>query len=113
MSKRFVSLSAISGTYRVTFLDGDPVEVEVIGADVMRWEQVNQKSFFASDPSLSRIAWVVWAAMRRQRLTDLEVSAFIASVADLEQGRDTTGEDDEDEEGVALPDPTEADITAL
>lgn len=107
----FVSLAVVAGLYRVTLVEQEPVDVNVIGADIMRWEQVNGKSFFEGAAGLSRIAWVAWAAMRRQKLTDLEVADFIAQVADLE--RQAEAEDDEDDEEAAeLPTPTGAVGTA-
>ena len=98
------SMAGVTGAYRVTLTGEEPVEVTLIAADIMRYEQVNAKSFFSGDVSLSRIAWVVWAAMRRTKRTDLEVAEFLARVEDIESEDDGAEEDEDD--GVQLPDPT-------
>ena len=111
MAREFVSLAGITGDYRVTLQDRDPLDVAVIGADVMRWEQINQRSFFEGTPSLSRIAFVCWAALRRTKQLDIPVEQFLRDVVDVEQS--TPADDDaEDEAGAVLADPIEAGITA-
>lgn len=114
MSKQFQSVALVTGDYEVKLVnDEEPIIVRVIGADILRWEQVNQGSFYAGEVSLSRMAWVVWAALRRQRKTDLEVSAFLAQVEDLAVEREMAEDDEaEDDDSAWLPDPTEADTTA-
>lgn len=109
MAAEFTSLAVIAGLYRVKLIDAEPVEVRVIGADILRWEQVNGKSFFAGEVGLSRIAWVLWAAMRRGKLTALEVADFMAAVEDLEkQDDEPPAEAEDDNEGAELPTPTRA-----
>ena len=109
---QFHSLTAVTGLYQAKLVgDAEALEVRVIGADVLRWEQVNQKSFFAGEVGLSRIAWIVWAALRRTKTLDVEVAEFMASLEDVLAESDEVDED-EDDDGVELPTPTEADFTA-
>ena len=105
----YTSLAIVAGDYRVTLVDAEPVLIRIIGADILRWEQVNGKSFFAGEVGLSRLAWIAWAAMTRKKLTELSVADFMASLEDLEkqdEEPEQSGEVEEDE-GVPLPSPTE------
>lgn len=110
--KKFVSLAGLTGNYRVTLVDqeDDPILVRVIASDVLRWEQVNNKSFFEGEVSFSRMVWVAWAALRRQKLTDLDIDKFLVGIIDVEQER--VDDDDDEDAQVNLPVPTEADTTA-
>ena len=117
-TRQFASLTdGLTGGYQVVLVDADePLEVDVIGADLLRWEQVTKGSFFSGEVGLSRIVWIVWAAARRQRKTTDEVAEFMAKVVEIrtEDNRPPAAEEDTeaDEYGVPLPDPTEAGITA-
>ena len=113
----FKSMAGFTGLHRVTLVDQEPIEVNVIGADIMRWEQNEKgKSFFDGTPSLSRLCFVTWAAMKRQQMTEVTFSEFMKAFVDLEaeedEDEDTEGDDDEEGGGVELPDPSEGDTTA-
>lgn len=111
---KFESVAGLTGRYRITLDGEEPVIITVIAADIMRWEQVNSKSFFAGDVSLTRMAWVAWAACKRLKHTDLDVADFLARVEDVEKEDLGDGGDDvdeEDEEAVELPDPTAEEFT--
>lgn len=115
MAKKFTSMAGMTGNYRITLVDAEPVEVRVIGADILRWEQTNSgKSFFEGEIGLSRLSYVGWAAMKRTNKTDMSLAEFMKSFVDLESEDDTPEpEADEEEEGggVDLPDPSEGDTT--
>lgn len=118
MSK-FNSMAGVTGLYRAILTGQEPLEVRVIGADVMRYEQIQKKSFFEGDGiSFTRIAFVVWAALHRTGQTDLNVQDFLKGLEDIErEGADDEDEDDEfegdlgDDGSMELPDPTEVDTT--
>ena len=110
MAAEYTSLAIVAGDYRVTLVDAEPVLIRIIGADILRWEQVNGKSFFAGEVGLSRLAWIAWAAMTRKKLTELTVQDFMSSLEDLEkQDEEPEVSGEEEDEGVPLPPPTEAD----
>lgn len=109
----FTNIGIITGIYRVTLVDAEPILVKVIGADIMRWEQVNNKSFFEGALGYSRMAWVVWAAMTRGKLTELKLPEFLPVVEEIErQDEEPEKSGEAEDEGVPLPDPTEAAGTA-
>ena len=119
MAKKFTSMAGMTGNYRITLVDQEPVEVHVIGADILRWEQNNGvKSFFEGEVGLSRLSYVAWAAMRRTGVTGLTLADFMKSFVDLEAEDDKDDEDEDEEDaqegddGVELPDPSEGDTTA-
>lgn len=109
----FNSMAGVTGLYRVTLTGQEPVEVRIIGADVMRYEQSQNKSFFAGDVSFTRVAWVAWAAMKRKGFTDLSVADFLKEIEDVE--REAQADDAEEllaDDGTGdLGDPTEAVFT--
>lgn len=109
---KFASVAGLTGNYRIRFLDTEePLIVRVIAADIMRWEQVNAKSFFEGTPSLTRMMWVAWAACRRQRLTDVDTPAdWFKQIEDLEKEEIDDDEDSDTEEVAELPTPTEAEF---
>lgn len=119
MSKQFKSMAGLTGEYRIKLVDQEPIEVRIIGADMMRWEQSEKgRSFFEGDTiPLSRLAFAAWAALRRTNKTELVFAEFMKSVEDIETEK-TDDESDEDEDvedvddGVVLPDPTDGDTTA-
>lgn len=104
-----------TGEFVAEMVSGEAYRVRVIAADVMRWEQVNQAAFTAASMSefpLSRFAWIVWAALKRDRQIDIRVDEFMAQLAQLEQVPDADETADVPEDDVVLPDPTGADTTA-
>lgn len=120
---QFNSMAGVTGLYRAILAGQEPLEVRVIGADVMRYEQIQKKSFFAGEGvSFTRIAFVVWAALKRTEQTDLSVQDFLKGLEDIEREGADDEDEDEDDDGDAegalgddgsmeLPDPTEVDTT--
>ncbi|MGN8690016.1 hypothetical protein ACTQ29_08900 [Bifidobacterium boum] len=104
-----------TGRFRAV-VDGKPLTVQVIAADVLRWEQNNKAAFVGSDGSmpLSRMAWVAWAAASRLGLYDETVATWLTSIESLESldDRDEATQRGELDADPVLPDPTEADTTA-
>lgn len=108
----FQSLGLVTGLYRVTLVGADPVEIDVKVFDILRWEQVHNKSFYEGAIGMSRLAWAAWAAMTRAKLTELKPDQFLAQLEDLERFEEPEPEEEsgeaEEDLGVPLPSPTRA-----
>jgi len=97
-----VRWSGITSWYRVEYLDGESVDVQVRIPDALRWERNNSGQSLLNNQSVTAMLECVWYALRREGKSDVkEFVAWSSSVADFAQM------DGPEEEGSA--DPTETD----
>lgn len=93
--------TGVVSRYRISYTDGTTVEVTTGMPDALRWERANKGSSLIGTNSLTTMLTLVWYALRRQQLSDINLfDEWAATVADFAK---LTDEDDDE------PDPTQTD----
>lgn len=81
-----VRWSGITSWYRVEYLDGTQVDVQVRVPDALRWERNNQGKSLLAGQTVSAMLECVWYALRREGLSDVkDFDAWASAVADFGQ----------------------------
>ena len=97
--------SGITSWYRVRYLSGDQVDVQVRIPDVLRWERNNDGRSLLAGQTVGAMLTCVWYALRRERRSDVATFDEWAGTVDDFAQLDEAGEGED-------PDPTSTDQSA-
>lgn len=81
-----VRWSGVTSWYRVRYLDGTEVDVQVRIPDAVRWERNNPGRSLLTGQTITAMMECVWYALRREHLSDVsDFDAWSSSVDDFAQ----------------------------
>lgn len=77
-------------------LDGTEHTIRWGSVEMVLWERANKGAPFSTDGGqhFQRIAWCIWSAAKRSKITDLSFDAWLTRVEDV-----WVEQDDEEDEG--------------